>query len=148
LELRLHFIDSLCSLDLRFACQHSTHDPTDLVSQDRQVFAKLATVDVVQFGGNRGVHTAQPLGEPLKQTLHLNARSLTFKQVDLKVVGKLLLVLALLLKRHGVPSGNVLDTKRVKENLHISGNPRRRTWATCNVGVNAEEEVRRFMQEG
>ena len=80
--------------------------------------------------------------------MHLNAWSLAFKQVNLKVVRKLLLVLALFLKRHGVPGGNVLDTKRVKEDLHIGSDTRRRTWATCNVGVNAEEEVRRFMQEG
>ena len=153
LELRLHLVDGRLPLDLLVRGEHAVHDLAHLARQDREILAELASVDRVQVIADGLVHALEPRAEPLKHPLHLGARSLAFKQVDLEVVRKRLVVLALLVKRHPVPVGDALcrrgasNPEPPQQFVEVVDDASRGVGRLGHLLVERQECVRRLVQE-
>ena len=148
LELRLHLADGLRTGNLVLGRQHAVHDLANLAREDREILAELGLVHVVDLRDESLIDLLEPTCELVEQTLHLNARRLAFKQVRLKRVRKLLVVLTLLVKRHRVPRRKILDAEPPQQRVHVIKDRRWRVRSCRDIAEDGQEVVRRLVREG
>ncbi len=84
--------------------------------------------------GQRAVHVDHPCAETLEGAAQVFARGFAFEQIGFEPARELLMVLALLVQRHGAPRGDVWHAEPFQHGVHVVFDRLRRVLARGDIG--------------